>query len=62
LKRNGFAEVSFAHLRPVAAEPGASRFEQPAKDAWFEAVRALAVLTGGLVNLDNLFVVARKDG
>jgi len=62
LQRNGFTGVSFAHLRPVRAEHGASRFQQPAKHAWFEAVRALAVLTGGHVNLDNLFVLARKQG
>jgi hypothetical protein len=62
LQRNGFKEVGFVHLRPVAAEPGANRFEQPAKTAWFEAVRALGVLTRGYLNLDNLFVVARTPG
>lgn len=62
LERNGFTGVAFVHLRPVGAEPGASRLEQPAKNVWFEAVRALGALTGGQVNLDNLFVVARKEG
>jgi len=27
---------------------------------WFQAVRALATLSGGRLNYDNLFVVARK--
>jgi SAM-dependent methyltransferase len=61
LERNGFTRIGFVHLRPVGAEPGASRFEGPAKRTWFAAVRALAVLTRGRANLDNLFVVAYKS-
>jgi 2-polyprenyl-3-methyl-5-hydroxy-6-metoxy-1,4-benzoquinol methylase len=60
LQRNGFAEVEFVHLRPVQAATGASELRQLAKVAGFHAVRALAGLTGGRLNLDNLFVIARK--
>jgi len=61
LQRNGFTDITFAHLRPVLAEPGAHRFEQPAKHLWHGGVRAFSFLTAGYVNLDNLFVVARKE-
>ena len=60
LQRNGFADVEFVHLRPVQAATGASRLRRQAKVAGFHAVRALAGLTGGRLNLDNLFVIARK--
>jgi 2-polyprenyl-3-methyl-5-hydroxy-6-metoxy-1,4-benzoquinol methylase len=60
LERNGFTGAGFVHLRPVRPGPGAGRFQQSVKRTWFQAVRALAVLTGGYMNLDNLFVVAHK--
>jgi 2-polyprenyl-3-methyl-5-hydroxy-6-metoxy-1,4-benzoquinol methylase len=56
LERNGFSRVEFLHLHPVQSRG----WRGGAKNAWFEAVRALAVVTGGRVNLDNLFVLARK--
>jgi 2-polyprenyl-3-methyl-5-hydroxy-6-metoxy-1,4-benzoquinol methylase len=56
LERNGFAHVEFLHLHPVQSDG----FWGSARNAWFETVRAMAIVTGGHVNLDNLFVVARK--
>jgi SAM-dependent methyltransferase len=60
LRRNGFSEIRLLHLRPVLAPRGAPRWHQLAKRTWFEGVRSLAVITGGRLNLDNLFVTARK--
>jgi len=61
LERNGFAEVAFVHLRPVES---VNRMDNAVvrgvREVWFQTVRALAVLSGGRLNYDNLFVVARK--
>jgi 2-polyprenyl-3-methyl-5-hydroxy-6-metoxy-1,4-benzoquinol methylase len=62
LARNGFPHVEFVHVRPVqgaAAVKGGLR--RQVKNASFAAVSALATATRGRVNLDNLFVVARKE-
>jgi SAM-dependent methyltransferase len=62
LERNGFARVEFAHLHPFQ---GGSRVENVmmlgVKNLFFEAVRALAIVSKGRLNLDNLFVIAYKD-
>jgi 2-polyprenyl-3-methyl-5-hydroxy-6-metoxy-1,4-benzoquinol methylase len=62
LKRNGFANIEFAHLRPI---DGVSRpnipFVRTVRNVGFAAVRAIALATGGRLNLDSLFVVARKE-
>jgi 2-polyprenyl-3-methyl-5-hydroxy-6-metoxy-1,4-benzoquinol methylase len=58
LERNGFSRVEFVHLHPV--EDAASGFAQAATRLSFEVVRAAALVSGGRLNLDNLFVVARK--
>jgi len=57
LERNGFSRVEFLHLRPIqrAGVTGG------AKNVGFQAVRALAFVTGGRLNIDNLFVLARKE-
>jgi 2-polyprenyl-3-methyl-5-hydroxy-6-metoxy-1,4-benzoquinol methylase len=57
LERNGFSRVEFLHLHPVQS----AGLMGGAKNVWFEAIRALALVTGGRVNLDNLFVLARKE-
>jgi SAM-dependent methyltransferase len=57
LERNGFSDVEFLHLHPI----GGSGLVGSGKSVWFEAVRALARVSGGRLNLDNLFVVARKE-
>jgi 2-polyprenyl-3-methyl-5-hydroxy-6-metoxy-1,4-benzoquinol methylase len=56
LERNGFSRVEFLHLRPVRN----AGLRGGAKNVWFEGVRALSRVTGGRVNLDTLFVLARK--
>ena len=58
LERNGFSRVEFVHLRPV--EDVSSAFAQGVKRLSFEAVRAVAVVSRGRLNLDNLFVIAHK--
>jgi SAM-dependent methyltransferase len=57
LERNGFSRIEFIHLRPIQGPGIAGRV----KNVLFEAVRALASVTGGHLNLDNLFVVAHKE-
>ncbi len=61
LLRNGFSSIELLHLRPVGSVSTRNRWlRQGAKNLGFEAVRALAFVSGGRLNLDNLFVVARK--
>lgn len=61
LERNGFTNVELIHLHPIRTGSGwKAALINPAKAAWFHAVRALAVATRGQVNFDNLFIVARK--
>jgi 2-polyprenyl-3-methyl-5-hydroxy-6-metoxy-1,4-benzoquinol methylase len=62
LERNGFSRIRFVHLRPIQSESaGEGRLRRAAKNVWFEAVRALALLSGGRLNFDNLFVLAHKN-
>jgi SAM-dependent methyltransferase len=58
MERNGFSQVEFLHLHPITGHRNA--FLQHIKNLAFETVRALAVVSGGRLNFDNLFVVARK--
>lgn len=61
LHRNGFTDVSFIHLHPIETGEGWRRpLINGAKNMSFHALRALAVCSGGRLNFDNLFVVARK--
>ena len=60
LRRNGFERVEFVHLRPVQAVNDRTGLVRGATNASFQVVRALAVLSGGRLNFDNLFVVAFK--
>jgi 2-polyprenyl-3-methyl-5-hydroxy-6-metoxy-1,4-benzoquinol methylase len=61
LQRNGFVDVQFLHLHPIYTGEGwKTLLVNPAKRVAFHVLRALAVCTGGRVNLNNLFVVARK--
>jgi len=62
LERNGFSHVEYIHLHPVQSISGSkSGLLRWIKNAWFEAARAVSVVSGGFLNFDNLFVVARKD-
>lgn len=62
LERNGFARVQFVHLRPVQTVlDGQHGIRRRAKHVGFEVVRALATVSRGHVNFDNLFVLAHKE-
>jgi 2-polyprenyl-3-methyl-5-hydroxy-6-metoxy-1,4-benzoquinol methylase len=62
LTRNGFADVAFVHLRPVdSLNHRDSAMARAMREVWFQAVRGLDVVSGGRLNYDNLFVVARKS-
>ncbi len=62
LERNGFADVEFVHLHPVESATGSKgTLVRGIKNMCFETVRALAIVSGGHLNFDNLFVVARKE-
>jgi hypothetical protein len=63
LERNGFVNVTFIHLHPIGSESGIgwrAALAGPIKNTGFHILRALAVCSGGRLNFDNLFVVARK--
>ena len=59
LERNGFAVVKFMHLHPIQSKAD-NAVTYAAKNMCFETLKALAMLSGGSLNLDNLFVLARK--
>jgi SAM-dependent methyltransferase len=61
LGRNGFARVRFAHLHPIQGVVGVRpTLGRALKNAWFHVARGLHAATAGALNLDNLFVVARR--
>ena len=61
LERNGFSQLEFMHLRPIDGRSAARGLGgRLARSAWFHAARGLATITRGRVNIDNLFVAARK--
>jgi SAM-dependent methyltransferase len=61
LRRNGFAAIAFIHLHPVESiSRRGSALARLGREAWYQGVRALAVLSSGRLNYDNLFVVASK--
>jgi 2-polyprenyl-3-methyl-5-hydroxy-6-metoxy-1,4-benzoquinol methylase len=61
LQRNGFADVRFVHLHPIGSSHARmAAFVDPMKNVCYQVLRALAVCSGGQLNFDNLFVVARK--
>ena len=62
LERNGFSLIEFVHLHPIQSVwRNGSRFVGGVKDGWFEVARALAIVSRGYLNFDNLFVVAHKE-
>ena len=61
LARSGFRDVRYIHLSPIDAVAGIrAPIARVAKRIWFIAAVALFHATLGRVNLDNLFVVARR--
>jgi 2-polyprenyl-3-methyl-5-hydroxy-6-metoxy-1,4-benzoquinol methylase len=62
LERNGFSRIEFAHLHPIQSISGnKSGFLRGVKKVWFVAVQTLAIVSGGHLNFDNLYVVAHKE-
>lgn len=59
LERNGFTRIEFLHLHPCQ-DPDGKALLRGARNLGFQAVRALALLSGGHLNFDNLFVVAHR--
>jgi 2-polyprenyl-3-methyl-5-hydroxy-6-metoxy-1,4-benzoquinol methylase len=58
--RNGFKEIEFLHLPPIQSVAGSGNpLLRGAKNLWFHTSRALAVLSRGRCNLDNLFAACR---
>lgn len=61
LRRNGFATVKFVHLPPIQSVSGdRDPWLRAAKNAWYYSAVAVSTLTRGLLNFDNLFVIAAK--
>jgi SAM-dependent methyltransferase len=61
LRRLGYVSVEFIHLKPVQSLNGHnSRLLSLLKNAWFRSAALLHRASFGSVNLDNLFVIARK--
>jgi 2-polyprenyl-3-methyl-5-hydroxy-6-metoxy-1,4-benzoquinol methylase len=58
LERNGFSRVEFVHLHPV--EDASNAVARGVTRLSFEAVRAVALVSRGYLNFDNLFVLAHK--
>ena len=62
LERNGFSNLQFTHLKPVQSVSGSkSGLLKLAKNAWFYTAVALHRASLGSINVDNLFVAARKS-
>lgn len=61
LGRNGFNRVDFTHLRPIqSVSGGKARALILLKNLWYWMAVAIFLLSRKKVNLDNLFVLARK--
>jgi 2-polyprenyl-3-methyl-5-hydroxy-6-metoxy-1,4-benzoquinol methylase len=62
LERCGFQNVSFQHLSPIQsfAGRGNDAVFRAAKNGYFAAARTMSRATGGLINIDNLFVLATR--
>lgn len=61
LKQIGFSRVKFIHLHSIQSVSGSkSGFKKGFKNFWFNMARFIYFITCGKINLDNLFVVAKK--
>jgi len=61
LERNGFSGIEFAHFHPIHSVSSRGRVVvRCIKNVCYEAVRILAIASRGRLNVDNLFVLARK--
>jgi len=58
----GFGQIRFLHLHPVQAVAFSNRLRMTGlKNLWYHSARLLHAASFGLVNLDNLYVEARKS-
>lgn len=61
LRNNGFGKIEFIHLHPIQSVSGSKNATLKfIKNFWFNFSRFLHAITFGKVNIDNLFVIARK--
>ena len=61
LYRNGFSKVSFVHLHPIQSVAGSRKLLlRYIKNKWFCLSKILFAATFGWININNLFVVAKK--
>lgn len=61
LERNDFMDIEVTHLHPIQSVAGSgSASLRLAKNLWFQVARLLWHLSYGWINLDNLFMVARR--
>lgn len=62
LERNGFSKVVFRHLHPIQSVAGLRNGSAliNVKNLWFQTAKVIFNITGGKINLDNLFVEAVK--
>lgn len=61
LKQAGFGNVKFIHLHPIQSVSGSkSVLKKGLKNFWFNLAKFIHFITGNKMNLDNLFIVARK--
>lgn len=61
LNKYGFKNIEFAHFHPIQSVAGSkSEFKKLIKNLWFYFSVFLFKVTFGKVNLDNLFVIAKR--
>ncbi len=61
LKQAGFKEIKFIHLHPIQSVSGSKNILLKAvKNSWFYFSTFLFQITFGKINIDNLFVIAKK--
>jgi 2-polyprenyl-3-methyl-5-hydroxy-6-metoxy-1,4-benzoquinol methylase len=61
LKRNGFSIIEFTHLKPIQSVAGSNNtILNFIKNLWSLYAKLISKLTFKKVNIDNLFVIAKK--
>lgn len=61
LNKNGFRKIKFVHLHPIQSVTGSkSPLLKAVKNLWFYLAKLLNAVSFGEINIDNLFIVARK--
>jgi len=61
LNRNGFKEIQYTHLKPIQSVAGSNHpLLKGLKNTWYYGALGLYWLSMRHINLDNLFVLAKK--